>query len=292
MKIGFVLFENFHQRRDIAGSRIRGKWLIKYWPEAEEFIQGKDYDVVIYQKCYWKEHAKAFKGMKILDVCDPDWLDGWPPVIDFMNLMDAITVPTKALKEAIEKFCSVPVFIIPDRIDLETLPAQKKDSGQRAKSVVWFGYSHNSDVIEPALPLLRNLGLTLKVISNGTYRSHECETESIDWKLETVNEEIQKADFALLPVNENGRGKYKSNNKEILARSLGLTVAKTAEDLKRLIDPEERKKDLLLFTEEDKMSYDVRKSVEEMKNVIESASLSYTLHPNHEFEIMTKYFWS
>ena len=74
MKIGILTFEQFHGRKDIGSSRIRAKWVINHWPEAEEFVFGQKYDVVIYQKAYWLEHAQEFKGLKILDICDADFL--------------------------------------------------------------------------------------------------------------------------------------------------------------------------------------------------------------------------
>ena len=70
MKKGAILtFEQFHGRKNLGSSRIRGHWLIDNWDEVELFKQGKKYDFVIYQKAYFIEHAKIFKGIKILDLC-------------------------------------------------------------------------------------------------------------------------------------------------------------------------------------------------------------------------------
>jgi len=75
MKIrNYNFLQNNEGRKDIGSSRIRGEWLANNCGDTEIFIQGKAYDVVIYQKAYWVEHAKLFKGIKILDLCDPDWL--------------------------------------------------------------------------------------------------------------------------------------------------------------------------------------------------------------------------
>ena len=268
-KIGIVCFDAYHQQKNTASSRIRGDWLLKYWPEAERFVQGKDYDVVIYQKVYWKEHARNFKGKKILDICDPDWMDGIP-VKAIAEEIDAITVPTEALNEAISKFCKKPIYVVKDRIDLETLPAPKVDSGKKAEKAVWFGYAQNMDVLDPALMFLGEQGLKLIVVSNRSLASVECEVENVKWEVETANEEIQKADFAILPRPENGRSKFKSENKETLANALGLPVAKTADDVRRFMDPEERKKEMAEKYPFVMAEYDVKKSVEEMKKVIES----------------------
>lgn len=268
-KIGIVCFDAYHQQKNTASSRIRGDWLLKYWPDAERFVQGKDYETVIYQKVYWKEHARNFKGKKILDICDPDWMDGIP-VKAIMEEVDAITVPTESLKEAISKFCKKPIYVIKDRIDIETLPTSKVDSGEKAKSCVWFGYAHNMDVLDPALMLLGEMKLKLVVISNRNLTSVECEVESVKWDPESVNAEIQRADFAILPRPDNGRSVFKSENKETLANALGLPVAKTADDVRRFMDPEERKKEVAVKLGKVHEEYDVRKSVAEMQAVIDS----------------------
>lgn len=243
MRIGFVLMDSYWQKKGIGSSRIRGRWVIKYLNgiygvEAEEFIQGKEYDVIVFQKAYWKEMARDFKGIKILDICDPDWLDG-AEVVSFCRDMDFITVPTESLKEAISAFTDKPIHIIKDGEDFESLPGPKVHEG-RAKSVVWFGYSGNMETIYPTFDSLKRLGLTLKVVSDGHLNTAECKVENIRWEEETCDDEYQKADFALLPDRKNGRFKYKSDNKTIHAWALGLPVAKTKEDLVRFMEESER----------------------------------------------------
>jgi len=90
-RCGLLTFEQWYGKEDMGSSRIRGHWIINNWKEAELFKQGEKYDVVIFQKCYWLDYVKAFKGIKILDLCDPDWLDT-VPIIDIIDNVDAITV--------------------------------------------------------------------------------------------------------------------------------------------------------------------------------------------------------
>lgn len=265
-KIGFLLFENYWQRKDIGSSRIRGNWLIKYMPEAELYQQGKNYDAIIYQKVYWKENVRAFKGKKVLDICDPDWLDG-VEIVEFIKNVDAITVPTERMKQDIEKMTDKPVYMIRDRVDFEGLPQPKKHEGD-AKKVVWFGYSHNIDVIYPAFLKLRKMGLELIVISNDTINTKECKLTNVKWNIETVNQELQKADFALLPEHLRGRFAYKSDNKTVQCWALGLPVAKTPIDLERFMKAEERQKEADEKYKWVKENCDVRKSVEEMRKVL------------------------
>ena len=266
--VGIVLFERFHQRKGIGSSRIRGRWLLKYMPEAEEFVQGKNYETIIFQKVYWKEMAREFKGKKILDICDPDWLDGID-IVSFAKEMDAITVPTEKMKETLEKMTDKPVFIIPDRIDFDTLNPPKKHEG-RAKKVVWFGYSHNCDVLNQTLYKIKKNGLILKVISEGNYATNECRVENVKWNEETVNSEIQNADFALLPEKLSGRWEFKSQNKTHQCWVLGIPVAKTLKELERFMDGEERQKETNEKYKWAMENFNVKKSVDQLREVIKS----------------------
>jgi hypothetical protein len=266
--VGFMLFEAYLQRKNIGSSRIRGHWIIDEMPEAEAFIQGKNYETIIFQKVYWKEMARAFQGKKILDICDPDWLDGFE-ITTFLEDMDAITVPTKALKDAMEKFTKLPIFVIPDRVNFEEMLPPKIHLG-RAKKVVWFGYSHNSDVLDPTLQTLKKMGLSLKVISDGAYNTSECKVEFVKWNPLTWQQDIQEADICLLPEKLQGRALFKSPNKMHQAWALGMPVAKTLQDLERFMDGAERQKEADEKYQWARENADVKKSVEEMRAVIES----------------------
>lgn len=266
--VGFMLFESYLQRKNIGSSRIRGRWLIESMPEAEAFVQGKIYDTIIFQKVYWKEMARAFQGKKILDICDPDWLDGFE-LVSFLKEMDAVTVPTQALKEAISKYTDKPIFVIVDRVKMADMNPPKHHEGD-AKKVVWFGYSHNSDVLDGTLMTLKKMGLTLKVVSDGTYMTSECKVENVKWDALTWQDEIQSADICLLPEKLSGRAKYKSQNKTHQAWALGMPVAKTVADLERFMDGGERQKESEKNFQWMVDYGDVSKSVDEMREVIKS----------------------
>ena len=71
---GGVISMEKHENRQpnsVGSSRIRARWLWKYWNELEEFQIGKRYDFIIFQKSYWKRMLENFKGIKIFDLCDP-----------------------------------------------------------------------------------------------------------------------------------------------------------------------------------------------------------------------------
>lgn len=61
--------KNGRKKGTIGSSIIRGEWLIDKWKDAEIFTEGKKFDVIIFQKVYWNDYAKDYKGIKILDLC-------------------------------------------------------------------------------------------------------------------------------------------------------------------------------------------------------------------------------
>ena len=167
--VGILTFQQFHGRKHIGSSRIRGEWLVKYWKEAELFRMGERYDIVIYQKSYFVQHAKAFKGIKILDLCDPDFMSFAYRTVEMIEECDAVTVSTKALQEVISKFTSKPVIYIPDRMDLTFHKEIKKHSG-KAKIAVWFGYTTNFPLLDTTINCLIKNKLNLIVIANKDYQ--------------------------------------------------------------------------------------------------------------------------
>ena len=271
--IGILTFEKYHGRRDVGSSRIRGHWLIKYWDEAELFKPGKKYKVCLYQKAYFVEHAKAFSGIKILDLCDPEFLHWSYRTKQMLKEVDAVTTSTESLAEAIRKFTDKPVVYIPDRVDLEFHKETRRLHQGRAKWVVWFGYSAGFDMIKPVLHFLKKHNLNLIVISNklfnlpASYYDH-IELKNLPWKLETVNEDIVSADIVINPQSKKGKWKYKSNNKTITAWALGMPVANDVEELEKFLDGEERQKESQKKLQEVKELYDVKISVNEYQELI------------------------
>lgn len=270
MKIKIISFEAYHGRKNIGSSRLRGHWMAKYMKDGEMYKQGCQSDVIIYQKVFWQEHADAYKGIKILDICDADFLAG-QPIKKIMDSMDAITVTTKALKEQLQHFTDVPIHIIPDRLDLEFHKEKKVHKGV-AKKVVWFGYFGNSEVLKSTLFALKKHKLKLKVISDGVFAHRpplkKEDVENVKWDIETVNDEILKADIALLPRLDKGNYKYKSNNKKITAWALGMPVAEEPDELKRFMDPDERRKEARLRWKEVREKYDIKQSVKQLNEII------------------------
>lgn len=274
--IRFFTYSMFHGKADPVGSDfIRVMQLIKYWPEAELYKYGENPDVLIFNKVFASQDYKFpihFENTKILDICDPMWLEGHN-IVETAQAMDAITVPTEPLAEFIRQFHSN-VIVVPDRFDLDILPEPKVHKG-KAKTVVWFGYSHNAELLKPAIPLIEELKLNLLIISNddpianrwGLRDKKEYYTYK-KYNEDTIYEDLQAADFAVLPDGFRPEDKFKSNNKTIKANLAGLPVAKTPEEVKEYMEGKNRR--LWFDTNYGliKQEYDVRNSVKEMKAII------------------------
>ena len=280
MKVGFLLFERWHGKEQVGSSRIRGHWVIKNWQGAENYVQGQKYDAIIFQKTYWPEYWKHYKGVKILDLCDPDWLSGHligDPVIkkqglvEMLPYIDAITTSSPALTEPLKEIVrsnnfDIPIKCIPDRVDLTKYRVVKQHKGE-AKQAVWFGYAHNTEALDVAMPFIKQHNLRLIVISDQRplYKKADQNKKFDQAKLVS---ELVKHDIAVFPNYKQGRFYFKSNNKTIQCWAVGLPVATTPDELSRFMDGEARQKEATKRRKEVEERYDVKLSVKEYKDLI------------------------
>jgi hypothetical protein len=277
--IRFLTFEQFHNKRGVGSTNIRVHSLIKYWPEAGIYKYGECPDVMIFQKVYMTQDYKFhrhFEGIKILDICDPDWMDGMA-IKETVDNVDGVSCPTEALAEYIRQMTDKPVKVIPDRHDLVDLPQLKTHKGE-LKRVVWFGYKQNATLLRFAVPTLERMGLELTVISNEdpmAWRwgddpdSYEPKYKFKKYDGSTIKSELARYDVCLLPPGNRPEDRFKSDNKTTLAWLCGLPVAQTGDDLRRLMDPCARQEEV-----DDKYryaidNYDCKISVREMQEFIE-----------------------
>lgn len=260
MNGAFLSFARFHGRKDIGSSRIRAEWVVKHWPketgmEVEEFVQGKPYDFVIYQKVYWIDHARDFKGVKVLDLCDADWFHWSYQIVEMMQYVDAITTSTESLAEAVRKVVAsmvahgdikepIPVVWIDDRMCPDSHSQRKTEHSEKIEWVVWYGYAHNLRTIDPVVPYLKNRGYKLCVITDSAYRHAD---KCIPWTLENINRDIvENADIVVNPRMDWGKWQYKSANKTVSAWALGVPVARDLEEFEALLSKEAREKESAL----------------------------------------------
>lgn len=273
MKVGFITMEKNENRKpnSVGSSRIRAKWVWKHWDEAEEYQIGEKYDVMIFQKAYWGSMLESFKGIKIFDICDPDWLDQ-RPVVKVMNLCDAVTTSTEALAKFLRKiFPGKIITCVHDRIDLTEHTLIKKHEG-KAKSCVWFGYSGNAGALDRAIDHLIERNLSLTVISDKPYEPPRTikpfKVVNLPYRYESIYRDLVANDIVLLPELLSLRGKFKSNNKTLTAWALGMPVAKIPEDLDEFSSPIAREREGTLRRKQIEAEWDVKFSVKDYKKLI------------------------
>lgn len=267
MNIGLLTMEQYENRREnsVGSSRIRGRWVMKYTPEIQQFKNGGNYDVMIYQKAYWREHMDTFKGIKIFDICDPDWFDG-RPIMEVIEKVDALTVPTQALADYLKQLTDKPVVVIPDRIDPEDhTPVKEKHIG-KMRTVVWFGYGQNQVVLDQVVNVLSKYGVKLAVISNTRY--HDADV-FVEYNYATFNQELIKHDAVIMPPYQKDiRFTFKSNNKTLTSWALRMPVIAEVPDLERFIDPKEREKEAQMRYDEITTKWHVKESGREYLELI------------------------
>lgn len=277
--IRFFTMEQFHAKTQVGSTKIRVHNLLNNWPEASLYRYGDKPDVLIFQKVYANKDYKfpvTYPGKKILDICDPDWFDG-VPIKETVDAMDAVVCPTEPLAEFIRQLTDKPVRVIKDRFDLKDFPTKKKHRGQ-AKSVVWFGYSHNATSLKLAVQSIERRGLKLTVIADQNPFAYKWAADPKKYEEsytfikfdEDAYQNIQRSDICVLPKMKRPQDKYKSENKTVIAQLLGLPVAVDADELDALMTAEARTRSIDTIYDKLKQEYDCRLSVKEYKELIEA----------------------
>lgn len=282
--VRFFSFEQLHNKAHTGSGNIRIRNLLKYWPEAGMYKYGEKPDVLIFQKVYVMDSRQGLYqfpitykgGLKILDLCDPDWMvhNNW--LVATINGVDAVTASSQAIVDFVKQITDKPVELIKDRFDLEVFPEPKVHKGE-AKDIVWFGYSHNAELLRGVVfhCLKRKLRLTVvadsdphiyQVVGDDSFKPYYTFIKHD----ENAYVKIQGNDICVLPKGGRPQDRFKSDNKTTIARLLGLPVATTPEDLDKFIDPEERNKEVEKWYNITRTEYNVKESVREYQELIKS----------------------
>lgn len=278
MVVKALTMEMFHAKQNVGSTKIRIRNMMKYWPDLSLYRYGDKPDVLIFQKVYVNKDytfPKTFPGIKILDIADPDWLDG-VPIKETIDAMDAVVVPTEPLAEFLRQMTDKPVRVIKDRFDLSEFPERKVHRGT-AKELVWFGYKHNSSCLKLAIQSFERRGLKLRIVSDQDPFADKWAKDPKEFSKDYVfkkyrpdmaYKEIQKSDICVLPKMTRPQDRFKSENKTVIAQLLGLPVATTADELDELVTPEQRNSYIDTVYDDLKVAYDCNKSVSEYKQLI------------------------
>ncbi len=285
MVVKAFTYEQFNGKQNVGSTRLRVHNLLKHWDEASLYNYGEKPDVMIYQKVYKTFDYTlplTFPCTKILDVCDPDFRDT-PDIhiVETMNAMDAVVTPTQAFADYLQQMTNTPVHVIKDRFDTDEMPPPKVHRGT-AKTLIWFGYSHNADCLKLAIKSIEARGFNLIIVSDqdpfvyrwATDKSYEKKCRFVKFEVDVLYEELQKADICVLPVNTRPFDMFKSENKTVQAQLLGIPVARNAEELESLMTAEARNSNINAIYGKLKQEYDVRRSVEQYKEIINDCTQS------------------
>ena len=244
---------------------------------------GEKPDVLIFQKVlmtYDYQLHKHFEGIKILDICDPEWSQS-PDVLlkGTLDNVDAVVVPTQEWADYLLTMTDKPVRVIRDRFDLSELPKPKSHHGV-IRNAVWFGYSHNSLSMEFVVRSLERRGIGLIAVSDNDpmlwrwaedKEKYQKKYKYLKYEHPKAYKDIQEADIAVLPLGKRPFDRFKSENKTILAQLLGLPVVNDSEELEKMNNPANRNN--AIDFGKLKAEYNVKKSIREWKELIREISL-------------------
>jgi hypothetical protein len=206
-----------------------------------------------------QELSEKFKHkLQIFDVCDPEHL--FKPN-EFQYMVDRcqfITVSNEELKIELEKKYNKPIYIIPDRINLDFFKT-KKVHIDKIPRIVWFGYQGNFQYVKYWRPELEACGLELVCITE-----EPCDFgRFVKWEFNTFCNEIIKGDIVFNP-----KGPFKSNNKTLISWALGMPVAHKPEEIKKFLNVNARIEEAEKRLKEVKSQWDVRLSAWELNGLI------------------------
>lgn len=272
---GIVPFTYFLNAEKKAGSTfLRVDGLVENAPDFEYYQHGRQYDNLIFQKAYWIEFMELFKGPKILDLCDPDWINANIDIVAISSLVHAITCSSAQLTDIVKRLLpGKMVFHVPDRLNFRLFPEEGKQHQGTAKKAVWFGFIHNAyETLPQLLPSIIKNKLELTIIADKPYSKDdgikELNPAFIRYHHATAYNHISNADMVLNPRSDKALYKYKSNNKSLIGWKFGLPVAVTNEDVDRFIHPDERNKEIHARIELVNAEYNILQSAQQYRDIL------------------------
>lgn len=273
--IGIIPYTYFDGANKPVGSTfLRVNGLVANSEYFEVWRHGSQYDGLIFQKVYWREMMLAYDKPKILDLCDMDWINGTVDIIDIGNLVDAITCSSPELTRLIKGYFPKKIVEhVPDRLDFKTFPEARPIHRGKAKNIVWFGFIPNAyHTLGQLCQAILKHELDLTIIADKRYMQEdpikELGPKFIKYDPLNAYDHIKHADIVLNPRSDKGRYKYKSNNKSLISWKLGVPVAASSADIDRLLDPNERNKEIAKKSIPVGRDYNILKSVDQYLNIL------------------------
>jgi len=261
--------------KDSGSARIRCRWVVNYWHGSDVYDGTQrliGYDLYVFQKAYLTDASrdliKALAARRIngerfriaFDLCDPDHLDSahLSRMMDVIRYFDFAVTPTEPLAKWLCQY--LPVYVIPDRVDLCDLPVvQRKACEEGRPALVWAGYAGSVGQLLSMREAIDDSAMSLAVLApEMPLPFHEF------WA------KVAQFDILLNPRPEVSPWKFKSDNKTVIAWALGIPVARTPDELQRLLDPDERKRDIVQRAFEVARDWTADLSADEWRTVLEN----------------------
>jgi glycosyltransferase involved in cell wall biosynthesis len=175
-------------------------------------------DILIFQKVFDEkavEFAKAAKKRGIKTI----FLLSDKHETEMIKAADQLVVTSDFLREYFDANYGTNAVVIEDAIEVPE-GLCKKHTEKETLQLVWTGHGdnwHTLDIIRDVLAEMKDKSFTLKTISNHP-------EADVQWKLETVFQEILTGDIAVIPARDDEWAKGKSNNRLTMFMALGLPV--------------------------------------------------------------------
>jgi hypothetical protein len=197
-----------------------------------------------------------------------------------MDACDAVTCATDALAEYASRLTRTPVQVIPDRVDLDEIGSCRGRHVGPMRTAAWFGYSTNFAMLDGIVEALPRYGVTDLIVIASVEAPYELpmavrdrlRLTNLPWNHATSHHDLCRADVVLNPRSTEGRFRFKSLNKTVLAWALELPVAHTEQELAAWVTEGARRTEGRRRRLEVEASYDVRTSVDEYRALIAGVS--------------------
>ena len=205
-----------------GSERIRCDWICPHIPAVKWKGEALNYETVIFQKV---PPAPKDGRTQILDMADPIWrTEPLESMTGMLGRVDAVTVPTEALRADFSQYYDTPAYVVRDGHDFTSYP-----TGTGGSRYVWFGYADNFPDLCRQVDEFDLTVVSDRPTGHGIFRQWDNDAFDI----------ICKSQIAILPRHE-----WKSNNKAVSAWAMGLAVARDERDLERFKDLGERFTDI------------------------------------------------
>jgi len=256
--------------RDSGSARIRAEWVCRYWDGAEVYDGSQrfaGYNLYIFQKAYLTHHPQRWirtvarwrdeEGLPVrlaFDLCDPDFLDDEHRrrMLAVLPLFDFAVATTDPIADWLCQW--LPVQVIPDRVDLVEVGriGVKTDARSEPPRLVWAGYERNVGALNDLRRAAKDMGLPVDVLA-------------VDRPLpfDEFWRRVTEYDILLNPRPNKPPFTYKSDNKTLIARALGVPVARTVGELEALCDSATWRNKAVCGMDDVKTRWDVRLSAHE-----------------------------